>query len=124
MELIELSEKPSASPPTEGQLFGLPNQMLGVFTAIGLVTISISSVVLWWRRRPEKVLQERPCPDSQAKFGPMLVVVTIALGIYLPMFAASLLAVWLVERLLLRRLPRACLWLGLSTTARENLHPT
>jgi uncharacterized iron-regulated membrane protein len=40
----------------EGQLFGLANQLLGLFTAICLMVLSISAFVLWWRRRPEKVL--------------------------------------------------------------------
>ncbi len=37
----------------EGQLFGWPNQLLGVLTAIGLILLSVSSVIMWWRRRPE-----------------------------------------------------------------------
>lgn len=35
----------------EGQLFGLLNQLLGLMTAMGLVLLSVSAVVLWWRRR-------------------------------------------------------------------------
>ena len=35
----------------EGQLFGWPNQLLGLFTAMGLVLLCVSSVVMWWRRR-------------------------------------------------------------------------
>ena len=37
----------------EGQLFGLANQLLGLFTALGLITMCVSAVVMWWRRRPE-----------------------------------------------------------------------
>ncbi len=37
----------------EGQLFGLANQLLGLATALGLITMCISAVVMWWRRRPE-----------------------------------------------------------------------
>jgi uncharacterized iron-regulated membrane protein len=40
----------------EGRLFGWPNQLLGVVTAIGLVLLCVSSVVLWWRRREPGVL--------------------------------------------------------------------
>ena len=35
----------------EGQLFGWPNQLLGLTTAAGLVLLLVSSVVMWWRRR-------------------------------------------------------------------------
>ena len=37
----------------EGQLFGVANQLLGLFTALGLITMCVSAVVMWWRRRPE-----------------------------------------------------------------------
>lgn len=34
----------------EGQLFGWLNQALGALTALGLIALSISAVVLWWTR--------------------------------------------------------------------------
>ncbi|EZP72029.1 hypothetical protein BV96_02160 [Sphingomonas paucimobilis] len=37
----------------EGQLFGWVNQLIGVLTAIVLVTISILGVVMWLKRRPQ-----------------------------------------------------------------------
>ena len=36
----------------EGQLFGIANQLLGLFTALGLLTICVSAIVMWWRSRP------------------------------------------------------------------------
>ena len=35
----------------EGQLFGVANQVLGVITAAGLVLLSLSGTIMWWRRR-------------------------------------------------------------------------
>ena len=35
----------------EGRLFGWPNQLLGLLTAMGLIVVTMSSVVMWWRRR-------------------------------------------------------------------------
>ena len=32
----------------EGQLFGLANQLLSLATAMGLVTLCVSAIVLWW----------------------------------------------------------------------------
>ena len=32
----------------EGQLFGLTNQLLGLFTALGLIAVCVSAVVMWW----------------------------------------------------------------------------
>ena len=36
----------------EGQLFGVANQLLGLATALGLIAMCVSAVVMWWRRRP------------------------------------------------------------------------
>lgn len=40
----------------EGQLFGLANQLLGVFTALGLIFLSISGFILWRKRKPGRSL--------------------------------------------------------------------
>ena len=40
----------------EGQLFGIANQLLGLATALGLIAMCVSAVVMWWRRRPEGAL--------------------------------------------------------------------
>lgn len=98
----------------EGQLFGLANQLLGLFTVICLITLSISAFVLWWRRRPEKVLgapiylaPERPLAFS-------FVIVALAFCIYLPLLGISVIAVRMLELLLLRRIPACQRWLGLA----------
>ena len=96
----------------EGQLFGWPNQLLGLLTAAGLVLLSVSGVVMWWRRRDRGVLGA-PSPSSirGRYWGLMLVIVLFA--IYLPLFGASLVLVWLLEKLLLSRIPGVRDWLGL-----------
>ena len=96
----------------EGQLFGLANQLLGVLVAISLITLSVSAVVLWWRRRAFGVLGA-PIPDRVPRFSPGLVAIVIALAVLLPEFGASVLLVLVVERLILRRLPSIAAWLGL-----------
>jgi uncharacterized iron-regulated membrane protein len=96
----------------EGRLFGWPNQLLGVFTATGLVLLSISSVILWWRRREPGVLgAPRALASPRLSFG--LRTLVVLLGIYLPLFGASLVLVLLLEATLLRRIPRIRDWLGL-----------
>lgn len=96
----------------EGQLFGLANQLLNLMTALGLVLLSVSSVMLWWRRRPEDVLGAPP-----ALAGPPLAIgffaLLVALGLFLPLLGVTMIAVLLAERLILRRLPQARRWLGL-----------
>jgi uncharacterized iron-regulated membrane protein len=100
----------------EGQLFGLANQLLGVLTAAGLILLSVSAVVLWWKRRAVGVLGA-PLALPRTPVTALLVAVIIALGLYLPMFGGSLLLMLCMERLVLRRIPPVALWLGLRGAA-------
>ena len=103
----------------EGQLFGWPNQLLGLFTALSLLTVSVSAGVLWWRRRPDGVLGA-PIPRGSPRFSTGLLAIVLILGVLLPLLGASLIAVFLVERLVLRRIPGLRDWLGLQ--GRKVLH--
>lgn len=97
----------------EGQLFGIANQLLGLFTAAGLVALSTSALVLWWRRRPSGRLGA-PEPPEGPRFGPAVLGIAVALGLLLPMLGASMVVVAAAERLVLRRLPSVRSWLGLA----------
>jgi uncharacterized iron-regulated membrane protein len=97
----------------EGQLFGWANQLLGVFTAAGLITVSVSAIVMWWRRRPHGRLGA-PHETARSPRAGMLLLAFIALmAILLPLFGLSLLVVLTAERLLLRRSVRIGRFLGL-----------
>ncbi|MBV9744922.1 MAG: PepSY domain-containing protein [Acidobacteriia bacterium] len=100
----------------EGQLFGLANQLLGLFTALCLITLSISAFVLWWRRRPEKVLGAPVylAPDKPLAFS--FVIVVLAFCIYLPLLGLSVIVVRTLELLILRKIPGCRRWLGLAST--------
>ena len=100
----------------EGQLFGLANQLLGLFTAICLEVLSISALVLWWRRRPSKVLGAPMylAPERPLAFSFLLVLVIFC--IYLPLLGVSIVAVRLVEHLVLRKIPATRQWLGLANS--------
>jgi uncharacterized iron-regulated membrane protein len=97
----------------EGQLFGLANQLLGLFTAIGLILLSISAVVLWWRRRAVGVLGA-PLPLRAPRFAVWVIALLVVFGAYLPMLGLSLILVLLTERFVLSRIPATQRWLGLS----------
>jgi len=96
----------------EGALFPPLNQILGVFTALGLITLCISAVVMWWRRRPTGVLGAPPA--AAARYPHALLALLGLLGIVLPLLGGSMLLVWLVERLCLRRFERTRTFLGLA----------
>ena len=97
----------------EGQLFGWPNQLLGLVTALGLLTLCVTGVIMWWQRRPERTLGA-PVRLPDERLGPGLAILTVVLAIFLPVLGISLVIVAVVERLVLRRITVARDWLGLS----------
>ena len=97
----------------EGQLFGRPNQAILLANAIGVVLITVSGVVMWWRRRPAGMLGAPPAA-ARPPLPVSLAVAVLALAVLLPLFGLSLLLVLLVERVLLPGLPAARRWLGLG----------
>jgi uncharacterized iron-regulated membrane protein len=97
----------------EGRLFGWPNQLLLLLTAAGLVLVCISAVWLWLRRRDPGKLGAPPPGISPRRSVP-LVATVVALGVLLPLFGLSLLAVLLLERFVLRRVAPVRTWLGLA----------
>ncbi|MBX3592838.1 PepSY domain-containing protein [Sphingomonas sp.] len=93
----------------EGQLFGWVNQLVGVLTALALMALAISGVVMWWRRRPGGSLGAPPRPDA-VKLR-VVAAITILLAALLPMLALSLVALFAIDRLLLPLWPFAQHWL-------------
>lgn len=97
----------------EGQLFGLANQLLSVFTALGLIVLSTSGLVLWWRRRPQGQLGA-PSAASGRRVPLAIKILIVLLCVYLPLLGVSLLLVWLLERLVLSRIASTRQFLGLT----------
>lgn len=97
----------------EGQLFGGLNQLLGLLTAAGLAGLSFSGFMAWFRRRPVARLGAPP-PLPVQRVPAAVWLPAILLGLLLPMLGLSMIAVLIVERSLLRRLPKAWDFLGLQ----------
>ncbi len=91
----------------EGQLFGLANQLLGAATALALIGLSVAGVWMWLKRRPAGQLGAPP-PVQGVRMS-WAIAALIVLGLLLPLFGASVLALLVVERLVreLRRLAPA-----------------
>lgn len=97
----------------EGQLFGWINQLVGVLTAIALITLVVSGFLMWRRRKTDHLLGAPPLPAMPAKMrGVAIIMATLAA--LLPLLALSLLVLWLFDRFILPRLPRLAAWLGVS----------
>jgi uncharacterized iron-regulated membrane protein len=96
----------------EGQLFGWINQLIGVFTAVALITLVVSGFLMWRRRKPDDAFGAPPVAAVPQKIRGVAVIIAV-MAILLPLLAMSLLALWLFDRLLLPRLPALAMWLGL-----------
>jgi uncharacterized iron-regulated membrane protein len=92
----------------EGQLFGLANQLLGLFTALGLLTICVSGLVMWWRRRPQGSLGVPAPRVTEFRIGAGLKVAILMLAVLLPVAGISIALLWLFDvgaRMLSRTTP-------------------
>lgn len=100
----------------EGALFGWVNQVIGVLTALMLMTMAVSGFLLWRRRRPTGVLGAPPEPRDPARLKGVTAII-LSLAVLLPLLAASLILLWLFDRLVLPRLPRLAKWLGVQVVS-------
>lgn len=96
----------------EGHLFGRTNQVILLATAIALIGMSVSAIAMWWTRRPAGRLG---APRGRAERQPILGLFVLIglLALLFPLFGTSLIAVLLLERFVLSRIPRVSEWLGL-----------
>ncbi len=105
-------------PITQFMILKLPSWVLGLLFAGGLVLLSVSGYVMWWRRRTTGLLGA-PAVLQPPRFRWPLLVSVLLLAVYLPLFGLSLLVVLLVERWVLRKIPVTRDWLGLSAPSPE-----
>lgn len=82
----------------EGQLFGIANQLLGLFTALGLIAVCVSAIVMWWRRRPDGALGIPAARVDGFRIGWPLATAIVLIGVLLPVLGLSLALLWIVER--------------------------
>jgi uncharacterized iron-regulated membrane protein len=103
----------------EGQLFGLLNLALSLTAALGLILLSFSAGWMWLQRRPPGVLG---APEFQAlpRFSFAVLIGVAALAVLFPLLGASIVAVFVAERFVLRRIAPARAWLGLTSSARQS----
>ncbi|WP_188236804.1 PepSY-associated TM helix domain-containing protein [Sphingopyxis sp. LK2115] len=97
----------------EGALFGIVSQLIGVLTALMLMIVAVSGFLMWRRRKPEDMLGAPPLPRDPARLKGVAAI-TLLLAALLPLLAASLVLLWIVDRLIIPRLPRAAAWLGVA----------
>ncbi|MNC60829.1 hypothetical protein D3C75_1107350 [compost metagenome] len=89
----------------EGKMFGVFNQIVVLLICLMILLSAISGVVIWWKRRPLGKFGVPPLRHDLPtwKTG---VLIMLALAVMFPLVGASLVVVWLLDRVLLMRAGR------------------
>ncbi|MCA3864466.1 MAG: PepSY domain-containing protein [Burkholderia sp.] len=89
-----------------GRYFGLANQIICAVLSLGLAAMAVTGTVMWWKRRPAGKLgapsRERGTPTMRGWIAGL-----VLLGIVFPLMGVTIVAVWLIDRLLFGRATRA-----------------
>jgi uncharacterized iron-regulated membrane protein len=89
----------------EGQLFGLANQLLGLLACVGVITLSVTGVLMWRARRPSAA---STALNAKASFGGLTlfkhsraaIAIALVLSVFLPLMAGTLVVLLIVDRML------------------------
>jgi uncharacterized iron-regulated membrane protein len=86
----------------EGQRFGWLNQLLALLTTVGLLMLSVTGAVMWWKRRD--VGLSAPPRHVQLNGGSwlrrvILMMIVVGLSIAMPLFGLSLVVVLAIEKI-------------------------
>lgn len=74
-----------------GQAFGLANQLLLLASLVATVGLTISGVVMWWKRRPAGTFAAPRLPAGE-RIPAWLLALAVATGVLFPMVGLSMLA--------------------------------
>ncbi|MEV7431725.1 PepSY domain-containing protein [Nocardioides sp. NPDC092400] len=95
----------------EGRSLGLWSFWGAALMCLGVIFSCVTGPLMWWRRRPKRHGSvAAPRGRMPLRSSPVLVVGIVALGVLLPFFGISLLAVLLLDQLVLRRVPALAGW--------------
>jgi len=82
----------------QGVEYGLPNQLLMLAGCIAVMLLCVSSVVMWWKRRPAGRLAAPPRKDGD-RIALGVVAIAVTLGIVFPLLGLSMLAAAVLDTL-------------------------
>ncbi len=81
----------------QGQEYGPLNRYLMLAGCISVVLLAVTSITMWWKRRPKGSLGIPPAPaEPRAARG--LVVIMVVVGIIYPLVGATLVLAFVVDR--------------------------
>lgn len=81
----------------QGKQYGLISQLMMLTGCIALILLVISSVTMWWKRRPSGQLFASPPKRQDSKVTRNVAIITIVLGILFPLLGASMILVFIFD---------------------------
>ncbi len=87
----------------EGRRFGVLNMVVSGAFCVAVIFMCLAGPLMWWRRRPQGASMGAPRGRLTLKTGPVAVAGLVVLGAALPLFGASLVAIFALDQLVLRR---------------------
>lgn len=95
----------------EGRSLGLWSFWGALLMCLAVIAACVTGPLMWWRRRPKgSGSMSAPRGRMPIKGSPLLLVALIALGVFLPLFGITLVAVLVLDHLVLRRIPALAGW--------------
>lgn len=92
--------------PLHMGLMGPWNAALNIAICLVLITVGLSSVVMWWKRRPAGAARlAAPPRPSEVPFARGAILLTLALSLAFPVLGLTLVVVLLVDLLILAPIP-------------------
>ncbi|MFD6440077.1 PepSY-associated TM helix domain-containing protein [Peribacillus sp. NPDC060186] len=86
----------------KGTQFGLINQLFSLLICLGIILVAVSGFYLWLKRKPKKGLGAPKAPHiKNMKF---FLILLIGLGILFPLVGLSIIVVWLIDLLIIKRI--------------------
>lgn len=87
-----------------GSMFGPPNQIALIVTALGIAAMVVSGYLMWWKRRPTRGFA-KPAPAGAIVHTPwwsraLVFSVALTIGVIFPPLGASLVAFIVVDGIL------------------------
>ncbi|MFG0629883.1 PepSY-associated TM helix domain-containing protein [Pseudomonas sp. xss_2] len=86
----------------EGKMFGALNQIIILLVCLMILLGSVSGLVMWWKRRPTGGLGVPPLRHDLPRWKTATVVMLV-LGVAFPLVGVSMLMMWVVDSLVVRR---------------------
>lgn len=99
----------------EGRSLGLWSFWGSALMCVAIIAACVTGPLMWWRRRPRGAARlGAPRGRMPIRATPLLAVLIVALGVFLPLFGLSLLAVLVLDQLVLRRVPALASWFDVT----------